>query len=101
MCAHVNRENRFFGFTSFFFFSVQYACHGFIVYLLDNSSLQCYSVLSDNWVKIELCILLESESTVLSTCNAFVCLSPPSKLKFAVLFCSIYKGLITFSAILF
>ena len=67
----------------------------------DNSSLQCYSVLSDIWVKIELCIPLESESSVLSTCNAFVCLSPPSKLKFAVLFCSFCKGLISFSAILF
>ena len=66
-----------------------------------KSSLQCYSVLSDIWVKIELCIPLESESSVLSTCNAFVCLSPPSKLKFAVLFCSICKGLISFSAILF
>ena len=62
------------------------------------SSLQCYSVLSDIWVKTELCIPLESELSVLSTCNAFVCLSPPSKLKFAVLFC---KGLISFSAILF
>ena len=65
------------------------------------SSLQCYSILSDIWVKIELCIPLESESSILSTCNAFVCLSPPSKLKFAVLFCSICKGLISFSAILF
>ena len=69
--------------------------------LSDISSLQCYSVLSDIWVKIELCILLESELSVLSTCNAFACLSPPSKLKFAVLFCSIYKGLISFSAVLF
>ena len=68
---------------------------------IKNSSLQCYSVLSDIWVKIELRIPLESESSVLSTCYAFVCLSPPSKLKFAVLFCSIYKGLISFSAILF
>ena len=42
-------------------------------------------------MKIELCIPLESESSVLSTCNAFACLSPPSKLKFAVLFCSICK----------
>ena len=66
-----------------------------------KSSLQCYSVLSDIWVKIELCIPLESESSVLFTCNAFVCLSPPSKLKFAVLFCSICKGLISFIAILF
>ena len=69
--------------------------------LSDKSSLQCYSVLSDIWVKIDLCIPLESESSVLSTCNAFLCLSPPSKLKFAVLFCSICKGLISFSAILF
>ena len=65
------------------------------------SSLQCYNVLSDIWVKIELCIPLEPESSVLSTGNASVCLSPLSKLKFAVLFCSIYKELITFSAILF
>ena len=72
-----------------------------ISFLCCISSLQCYSVLSDIWVKIELCIPLESESSVLSTCNAFVCLSPPSKLKFAVLFCSICKGLISFSAILF
>ena len=68
--------------------------------VLHISSLQCYSVLSDIWVKIKLCIPLESESSVLSTCNAFACLSPPSKLKFAVLFCSICKGLISFSAIL-
>ena len=67
----------------------------------DITSLQCYSVLSDIWVKIELCIPLESESNALSTGNAFVCLSPPSKLKFAVLFYSICKGLISFSAILF
>ena len=65
------------------------------------SSLQCYSVLSDKWVKIELCIPLELESSVLSTGNASVCLSPLSKLKFTVLFCSIYKGLLSFSAILF
>ena len=44
------------------------------------SSLQCYSVLSDIWVKIELCIPLESESSVLSTGNASVCLFPLSKL---------------------
>ena len=69
----------------------------------DNSSLQCYSVLSDIWVKIELCIPLEPESSVLSTGNTCtsVCLSPLSKLKFPVLFCSIYKELISFSAILF
>ena len=66
-----------------------------------TSSLQCYSVLSDIWVKIELCIPLEPESSVLSTGNASVCISPLSKLKFAVLFCSIYKEPISFSAILF
>ena len=69
--------------------------------ITDQSSLQCYSVLSDIWVKIELCILLEPESSVLSTGNASVCPSPLSKLKFPVLFCSIYKELISFSAILF
>ena len=36
------------------------------------SSLQYYSVLSDIWVKIELCIPLESESSVLSTCNVLL-----------------------------
>ena len=65
-----------------------------------KSSLQCYSVLSDILVKIELCIPLESESSVRSTGNAFVCLSPHSKLKFPVFFCSICIGLISFSAIL-
>ena len=49
------------------------------------SSLQCYSVLSDIWAKIALCIPLKSESNVLSTGNAFVCLFPPSKLCFSVL----------------
>ena len=48
------------------------------------SWLQCYSVLTDIWVKIELCIPLEPESSVLSTVNAPVCLSPLSKLEFAV-----------------
>ena len=71
------------------------------VYQDNISSLQCYSVLSDIWVKIELCIPLEPESNVLSTGNASVCISSLSKLKFAVLFCSIYKELISFSAILF
>ena len=52
-------------------------------------------------MKTELYIPLEPESSVLSTGNASVCLSPPSKLKFAVLFCSIYTELISFSAILF
>ena len=41
-------------------------------------------------MKIELCIPLERGSNVLSTDNGFICLSPPSKLKFAVFFCSIY-----------
>ena len=55
-----------------------------------TSSLQCYSVLSDIWVEIELCIPLESESSVLSIYNAYVCLSPPSKVKFAVFFFLFY-----------
>ena len=64
-------------------------------------SLQCYSVLSDIWVQIELFIPLESESSVLSTGNASVCLPPPTKLKFVVFFLSICKRLISLSAILF
>ena len=68
---------------------------------LDNSSLQCYSVLSDILVKNELCIQFERGSNVLSTGEGFICLSPPSKLKIAVLFCSIYKMIISFSAIVF
>ena len=67
---------------------------------VDNSSLQCYSVLSDILVKNELCIPLERGSNVLSTGEGFICLSPPSKLKIAVLFCSIYKKTISFSAIM-
>ena len=55
-----------------------------------NSSLQCFSVLSDILVKNELCIPMERGSNVLSTGEGFICLSPPSKLKIAVLFCSIY-----------
>ena len=55
------------------------------------SSLQCYSVLSDILVKNEICIPLERGSNVLSTGEGFICLSPPSKLKISVLFCSIYK----------
>ena len=66
-----------------------------------TSSLQCYSVLSDILVKNELCIPLERGSNVLSTGEALICLSPPSKLKIAVLFCSIYKMTISFSAIVF
>ena len=65
----------------------------------DTASLQCYSVLSDILVKNELCIPLESGSNVLSTGEGFICLSPPSKLKIAVRFCSIYKKAISFSAI--
>ena len=71
------------------------------VYLHDNSSLQCYNVLSDIVVKNELCIPLERGSNVLSTGEGFICLSPPNKLKFGVLFCSIYKMTISFSAIVF
>ena len=47
------------------------------------SSLQCYSVLSDILVKIEICIPLERESNVLSTGKDFNCLSLSSTLKFA------------------
>ena len=66
-----------------------------------TSSLQCYSVLSDILVKNELCIPLERKSTVRSTGEGFICLSLPSKLKIVVLFCSIYKKTISFSAIVF
>ena len=68
---------------------------------VSNSSLQCYSVLSDILVKNGLCIPLERGSNVLSTGEGFICLSPPSKLKIAVLFYSIYKKTISFSAIVF
>ena len=64
-------------------------------------SLQCYSVLSDILVKNELCIPLERGSNVLSNGESFICLSPLNKLKIAVLFCSIYKKTISFSAIVF
>ena len=66
---------------------------------VDKPSLQCYSVLSDILVKNELCIPLERGSNVLSTGEGFVCISPPSKIKIAVLFCSIYKTTLSFSAI--
>ena len=56
-----------------------------------KSSFQCYSVLSDILVKNELCIPLERGSNVLSTGEGFIGLSPPSKLKITVRFCSIYK----------
>ena len=65
------------------------------------ASRQCFIVLSDIWVKIELCIPLKLESSVLSTDNAYVCPSPISKLEFDMLFCSICNGLISFSVILF
>ena len=67
----------------------------------NNSSLQCYSVLSDILVKNELCIPLERGSNVLSAGEGFICLSIPSKLKIAVRFCSIYNKTISFSAIVF
>ena len=66
-----------------------------------NSSLQCYSVLSDILIKTELCIPLKRGLNVLSTGEGFICLFPPSKLKIAVLFCSIYIKTITFSAMVF
>ena len=70
---------------------------------MDNiSSLQCNSVvLSDILVKNEFCIPLVRGSNVLSTGEGYICLSPPSKLTIAVLFCSIYKKIISFSAIMF
>ena len=49
----------------------------------------------------ELCMPLERGSNVLSTGKGFICLSPPNKLKIAVLLCSIYKKRISFSAIMF
>ena len=49
--------------------------------------LQCYSVLSNILVKNELCIPLERGSIVISTGDDFICLSTPSKLAIAVLFC--------------
>ena len=69
--------------------------------MCDIYSLQCYSVLCDILVKNKLCIPLEWRSNVLSSGKGFICLSPPSKLKIAVLFCSIYKRAISFSAIVF
>ena len=76
-------------------------CSQIIFTLEKNLSFQCYSVLSDILFKNELCIPLERRSNVLSTGEGFICLSPPSKLKIAVLFCSIYEKTITFSAIVF
>ena len=68
---------------------------------LEMTSLQCYSVLSDILVKNKLCIPLERGSNVLYTGEDFICLSPPSKLKGDVFFCSIYKQTISFNAIVF
>ena len=61
------------------------------VLLYVHSSLQCYSVLSDILVKSESCIPLERRSNVVSTGKGCICLSPLSKFKFAVRFCSIYE----------
>ena len=55
---------------------------------------------SDVLVKNELCIPLERGTNVLSTGEGFNCLSLPSKLKVALLLCSIYKKTISFSAII-
>ena len=60
------------------------------------SSLQCYSVLNDILVKNELCIPFERGSNVLSTGEGFIYISPPSKLKITVLFCSISSSAIVF-----
>ena len=68
---------------------------------LNKSSLQWNSNLSDILVKNELCIPLERGSNVLSTIEGFICLSPPSKLKIAVRFFSIYKKTISLRAIVF
>ena len=65
------------------------------------TSLQCYCILSDILVKNELCIPLERGSNVIYTGKGFICLSPHSKLKIAVLFCYIYKRSISVSAIVF
>ena len=67
----------------------------------DVSSLQCYSVLSAICVKNELRKPFERWLNDLSTGEGFICPSPPSKLKIAVRFCSIYKQTISFSAIVF
>ena len=46
----------------------------YVLLYVTLSSLQCYSVLSDILVKIELCIPLERGSNVLSTGQGFICL---------------------------
>ena len=75
--------------------------HTSLFYCINTPSLHCYSVLSDILVNNELCIPLKRGSNVLSTGEGFICLSPPSKLIIAVLFCSIYKKTTSFSAIVF
>ena len=82
-------------------FNLEQAVQYFGPYYSAILSLQCYSVLSDILVKNELCIPLERGSNVLPTGEGFICLSPPSKFKIAVRFCSIYKKTISFSAIVF
>ena len=71
------------------------------ILFLDITSFQCYSVLSDVLVKNKICIPLERGSNVLSTGEGSICLSLPSKLEIAVLFCSIYRKTISFGAIVF
>ena len=80
------------------------------MYYIGISSLQCYSVLSAFLVENALCIPLERGLNVLSSDEGFICLSSPSKLKIAVLFCSvkiavlfcsIHKKPISFSALVF
>ena len=53
----------------------------------------------DILVKNELCKLLERGSNVISTGKGSFCLSPHSKLKIAVRFCSIYKRSISFNTL--
>ena len=98
----------FLNFVIFFFSKLNCNVADFIrlglrykVLKLYKSSLQCNSVLSDILFKNELCIPLERGSNVPSTGKGFTCLSPPSELKIAVIFCSIYKKTISFSAIVF
>ena len=68
-----------------------------ILYLINpvNTSLESFhNTLKQDFVQMvknELCIPLERGSNVLSTGEGIICLSPPSKLKIAVLFCSLYK----------
>ena len=72
-----------------------------MLHVCNVSLLQCFFVLRDVLVKIELheCIPLARESNVLSTGKKLICLSLPSGLRFAVRFCSLYKKSISFSAV--